>query len=89
LTGPGGAAIGVLLTFEKPTRPMRKEVASAGQFNTEHWGNFPRIHLLTVSDLLDGKAIDYPKVTGINCTLKRAPRAKSKVEKPHDLFANE
>ncbi|HVW71716.1 MAG TPA: DNA methyltransferase, partial [Candidatus Paceibacterota bacterium] len=40
------AAIGVLLSFEEPTAPMRKEAASAG-FYTSPWGQFPRIQLLT------------------------------------------
>jgi site-specific DNA-methyltransferase (adenine-specific) len=71
------AAIGVLISFEAATGPMRKEAASAGYFTTP-WGKHPRIQLLTVKDLLGGKSIDYPRITGGNQTLRQAP----KVEQP-------
>lgn len=67
------AAIGVLISFEEPTKPMRKEAASAG-FYESSWGEHPRIQLLTVAELLDGKGVDYPRVTGANVTYKRAPK---------------
>jgi DNA modification methylase len=69
------AEIGVLLSFEEPTRPMRQEAASAG-FYESAWGNHPRIQLLTIAELLAGAGIDYPRVTGSNRTLKRAVPAK-------------
>lgn len=71
------AEIGVLLSFEQPTKPMREEAASAGFF-TSPWGKHPRIQLLTVMELLDGRGIDYPRTAGTNVTLKAAPRAKAK-----------
>ena len=71
------AEIGVLLSFEEPTRPMREEAASAG-FYTSPWGKHARIQLLTVADLLAGKGIDYPRTAGANVTLKAAPKAKGK-----------
>ncbi len=67
------AEIGVLLSFEEPTKPMREEAASAG-FHTSPWGKHPRIQLLTVDDLLHGKGIDYPRTAGVNITLKAAPK---------------
>lgn len=69
------AEIGVLLSFDEPTRPMREETASAG-FYTSPWGKHARIQLLTVADLLAGKGIDYPRTAGTNVTLKAAPRAR-------------
>jgi DNA modification methylase len=68
------AEIGVLLSFDDPTRPMREEAASAG-FYTSPWGKHARIQLLTVAELLEGKGIDYPRTAGTNVTLKAAPRA--------------
>ena len=53
------AQIGVLISFNEPTQPMRQEAASAG-FYKGAWGQHPRIQLLTVADLLDGKQIDMP-----------------------------
>ena len=48
------AEIGVLISLEEPTGPMRKEAASAG-FYTSPWGTHARIQLVTVEDLLTGK----------------------------------
>lgn len=76
-----GADIGVLLSFEEHTKPMRQEAASAG-FYLSPWGKHPRIQLLTVGDLLAGKGIDYPRTAGINVTYKPAPRAALKVAEP-------
>jgi site-specific DNA-methyltransferase (adenine-specific) len=71
------AEIGLLVTLEEPTREMRKEAASAG-FYESPWGKHPRLQLLTVRELLDGKRIDYPPSQHVNVTFKKAPKAKSK-----------
>lgn len=68
------AEIGVLPSFEEPTAGMRAEAAEAG-FYTSPWGKHPRIQMRTVGDLLAGKGVDYPRVTGSNVTLRRAARA--------------
>jgi site-specific DNA-methyltransferase (adenine-specific) len=69
------AAIGVLISFEEPSKKMRTDAASFG-FHDTRWGAFPRIQLLTVKDLLDGTRIEYPRMTEGNKTFKRAPKAK-------------
>ena len=79
------ADIGVLISFEKPTKPMRSEAASGG-FYESPWGKHPRVQLLTVAELLQGKTIDYPRTAGINRTYKQAPRALLKVAEPKGLF---
>ena len=71
------AEIGVLISFDEPTKKMRTDAASLGFYDTP-WGAFPRIQLLTVDELLKGKQIQYPHVTGGNQTFKAAPRAKVK-----------
>ncbi|MEX1258361.1 MAG: DNA methyltransferase [Gemmatimonadota bacterium] len=76
-----GAAIGVLVSFQEPTDPMRKEAASA-DFYESPWGKHARIQLLTVAELLQGKRIDMPDVRGANVTYKRAPEAARKVAEP-------
>ena len=67
------AQIGVFLSLEPPTSPMRRETASAG-FYESPWGKHPRIQLLTIEDLLGGKSIDYPQATDV--TFKKAPRVR-------------
>jgi DNA modification methylase len=82
------AAVGVLLTLEEPTKLMRTEAASAG-FYTSPWGTHPKLQIITVGELLDGRTIDYPRITGSNATFKRAPKAKAKVSKGPSLFDSE
>lgn len=68
------AQIGVLLAFEIPSAGMKAEAASAGFYDSPWGGRFPRLQILTVGQILDGKAVEYPHLTGGNVTHKRAPR---------------
>ena len=45
--------------------------------------------MLTVGELLSGKGIDYPHITGSNITLRRAQRARSAQPEAIGLFAAE
>jgi site-specific DNA-methyltransferase (adenine-specific) len=67
------AQIGVLISLQTPTKPMRTEAASAG-FYASPWGNHPSLQLLTIADLFDGKGINYPG--WVNVTYKTAPKAR-------------
>jgi len=51
--------IGVMITLNKPTRPMVSEAAAAGFIDTP-FGKYPRIQLTTVGELLDGKLPRLP-----------------------------
>lgn len=44
--------------------PMRSEAASAKFYESRLFGQFPRVQLLTVSDLLLGKTIRMPNAGG-------------------------
>jgi site-specific DNA-methyltransferase (adenine-specific) len=79
------AQIGVLISLSEPTKLMHAEAASAG-FYSSSWGDHPRLQLLTVTELLNGKGIDYPAPRQTNVTLKRAPRSKGDDEKNGSLF---
>jgi len=75
------AQIGVFISMENPTAPMRKEAASAG-FYKSPWGTkHPVLQILTIENLLSGKTIDFPR-TGDVRTFKKAQKAKGK-QKPH------
>ncbi len=78
------AAIGVLITLEDPTKPMRKEAAN-GEFYASQWGAFPQLQILTVKDLLEGKTIKRPPTSKADVTFKQAPKAKYRVEKSAGL----
>jgi DNA modification methylase len=80
-----GASIGALISFAEPTKPMEREAASAGMVETA-WGKHPRIQLLTVAELLDGKHINAPRTAGANVTYKQAPRVLRKVAEQQDAF---
>lgn len=68
------AQIGVFITLQEPTRPMASEGASAGFYDSPGWGRrYPRLQIITVSELLQGAQIQYPP--GTNATFKEAPRA--------------
>ena len=77
------AEIGVLLCLEDVTKPMRTEAASAG-FYKSPWGNHPRLQILTIAELLEGKQIDYPHPAG-NLTFKRAPKAATPLAEQLEL----
>jgi len=71
------AQIGVLISMEKPTKPMRSEAASGG-FYKSPWGtNHAVLQILTIEELLNGKQIDYPHSEGVNVTFKKSPKAIS------------
>ena len=76
------AEIGVLITLDEPTKPMRAEAASAGFYRqpvVDQGGQqYPRLQILTVGELLEGKRIKYPTVGYLNVTLKKAPKARGK-----------
>ncbi len=79
------AQIGVLISFNQPTSGMRSRAAEAG-FYESPWGKHPRLQVLTVGELLSGKGIDYPHVTGSNITLRRAQRARAAGPEAMELF---
>ncbi len=79
------AEIGVLLSLQEPTKPMRTEAMGAG-FYESPWGTrHPRIQLLTVTDLLLGKGVNRPTQHG-NVTFKKAPKHKRETGQQRRLF---
>lgn len=79
------AAIGVLISLNEATQPMRSEAADTGFYTSKELGNpkYPRIQLLTVGDLLDGKGVQCPHIVGRDSspTFKKAPKAKKTPKK--------
>jgi len=69
------ADIGALISFTPATRPMREEAASAGFYTSPMGGKHPRIQILTIEELLNGKGIDYPaRSQRSDHTFKKAQR---------------
>jgi hypothetical protein len=80
------AAIGVLISMEDPTGPMKTEAVTAGFFASPTWGQFPKIQLLTVADLLGGKKIEMPPIKQVGATFKKAPKAQKKGPEQQELI---
>lgn len=78
------AAIGVLITLEPPSQPMRKEAVSAGYYESEGWGKkYQKIQILTVEELLEGAEIDMPPAWG---TFRQAERIDKDTPTQTPLF---
>jgi site-specific DNA-methyltransferase (adenine-specific) len=73
------------LSFEEPTAGMRARAAHAG-FYESAWGKDPRIQLRTIRELLDGKGVDYPHLTGSNVTHPGAQRSQESDAETLELF---
>ena len=71
------AAIGIFITLEAPTEPMRQEAIAAGFYEPEALpGNqYPKVQILTIEQLLDGAEPDYPRFA-VPQTFRRAPRQR-------------
>ena len=69
------AEIGVFLSFEEPTKPMLREAAEAGLYRSSDGTTYPRLQILTIQQLLDGKQPEYP-LQRRNATFKKAPRSR-------------
>ena len=60
-----GAALGLFISLEPPTRDMRQEAVSAGFYHSDLWGrDFPKIQLRTVGEMLTGDGFDLPPGLG-------------------------
>ena len=73
------AGAGIFVCLTRPTRDMIAEAAAAGLFETIV-GTFPRIQIMTVEDILDGRRPNLPPTYDF-ATLLTLPRATGKARK--------
>jgi site-specific DNA-methyltransferase (adenine-specific) len=79
------AAIGVFITLEEPSKDMTTESVSSGYYHSDLWQkDYPRVQILTIEDLLNGKGIDMPKYVS-GQTFKQAEKVKKKQGKQGEL----
>jgi len=72
------AEIGALISMEQPTKPMLKEAAEAGLYQPPGLTDkYPRLQLLSIEQLLQGKQIEYPRL--LDLTHKKAPKVRGAV----------
>jgi site-specific DNA-methyltransferase (adenine-specific) len=65
------AKVGVFITLADSTGPMRTEAVKAGYYETLY-GKYPKIQILTIADLFDGKQPKIPLVD--TAAFKKAPK---------------
>lgn len=71
------AAIGLFVTLDEPSAPMRQEATTAGVYHSELWNrDYPRLQLLTIRELLDGQRPQLPPF--VLPTYQRAERVPVK-----------
>jgi DNA modification methylase len=79
------AAIGIFLTLEEPTKEMRLEADTAGLYRSELWKrDYPKIQILTIKELLDGKRPALPPYVMPN--YQQAQRIPDKVGEQRGIF---
>lgn len=64
------APVGIFLALSDPTKPMLKEAASMGFYETD-FGRYPRLQILTIAEVLEGKRPRLP-VIDVGAAYKRA-----------------
>ena len=79
------AATGALICMQEPTKSMRSEAASAG-FYSSPWGRHPKVQILTIEELLNGKQLDAPPTRQVDRTFKKAPRVAAAAAKQPSLY---
>ena len=65
---------------------MRVEATEAGFYHSPVWRkNYPRMQILSIEELLEGKRIDMPPLREVNATFKRGARASRDTGEQEDL----
>lgn len=81
------AAIGVYISIEKPTKDMVDEARKAGVFESITGKMYPRIQMLTIEEIMNGKQPDYPyRDSGGFTPFKRAEKQTKDTQEPGKLF---
>ncbi len=71
------APIGLFVTLEEPTKPMRVEAAAAGFYKGGNAKDYPKLQILTVAELLEGrKRPEFPDLSMGSYTFKKAKRER-------------
>jgi DNA modification methylase len=83
-----GAAMGVFITLEEPTGPMKQEAAIAGRYHSEVSGkDYPRLQILTIRELLEEhRKPDLPLL--VLPTYQRAERVEKKAAEQAEMFGS-
>lgn len=79
------AAIGLFVTLEEPSRPMKEEAATAGFFHSDVWNrDYARIQILSIADLLGGAKPDLPAF--VHQPYQQAEKVQPRAAEQSSLF---
>ena len=59
----------------EPTSEIRREAATGGFYDSA-WGHHPRLQILTIGELLEGKGVNIPPISQVNVMFKREGRGE-------------
>jgi len=81
------AEMGMLITLDRSTKPMRQEAVEAGTYYSPGWEReYPRMQIWTIEELLAGAE---PKIPPMRATFERAQRLRSVArERQSGLFGD-
>lgn len=66
--------IGVFVTLQEPTEPVRRAAGAAGFYESPIWPRpYPRVQILTIRELLEGVTVQMPPAQAV---FKTAPRVR-------------
>ncbi len=81
------AEMGILVTLEPPTGPMRKEAVQEGSYHSEAWNrDYPRVQIVTVEELLHGVRPDVPPTRSTFSSASRISDPAATKSSQFDLF---
>jgi len=69
-----GAACGIYITRNEPTKPMIEFAKQQGQFKPENYPAFDRLEIVTVQEILDGAKMNLPLMEEVT---RRARKVKA------------
>ena len=73
--------IGVFILLENPTRPMLEEAAMKGFYHSPLGRDYPRIQIITIGEIFQGKSPDIPPWIAPITPPPRSKRAQGKINR--------
>lgn len=80
MLGKGGVEICLLITLQEPSKVMRADAIAEGNYKYPNGKEFPRIQILTIKDLLDGKKPQFLDYLEGAAMPKKAEKEIKKIE---------
>jgi len=80
------AELGIFITLEEPTKQMKQEALAAGFYEPGFCPKVPRMQILSIEELLDGRRPELPNRALVDTYKKPPRRQKGKEPEQQRLF---